>query len=190
MRTMPNSQSVSSVMESAFINNDDRQIQLVYEENFEKVLHFVKQNNGREEDAKDVYQEAFIALWKKASSKKGSFPTPSSMGGFLYQVSKNKWLDQLGSVRLKKRESLDTQDVSVAMQDHELEKEQEYSSQLSLMKKAFTQLGKKCQELLTKFYFEKKTMQNIGKEMNLDTASARNQKYRCMKKLKELTMKD
>ena len=54
---------------------------------------------------------------------------------------------------------------------------------------AFKQLGASCQLVLTRFYFEKKSMKAIAEELQIDAASARNKKYRCMQKLKELVQK-
>ena len=54
---------------------------------------------------------------------------------------------------------------------------------------AFKDLGLPCKDLLTKFYFEKKSMNTIAEELQLDAASTRNKKYRCMQKLRELALK-
>ena len=54
---------------------------------------------------------------------------------------------------------------------------------------AFKNLGEACKSLLRKFYFEKKPMNLIAKELALDSASTRNKKYRCMQKLKEIALK-
>ena len=53
---------------------------------------------------------------------------------------------------------------------------------------AFKTLGEACKNLLSKFYFEKKSMNLIAKELGLDSASTRNKKYRCMQKLREIAL--
>ena len=55
---------------------------------------------------------------------------------------------------------------------------------------AFKNLGEACKSLLSKFYFEKKSMNVIAKELALDSASTRNKKYRCMQKLREIALKN
>ena len=50
---------------------------------------------------------------------------------------------------------------------------------------AFSTLGEACQELLVKFYFEKQSMTEIAESLNLDAASTRNKKYRCMERLRK-----
>ena len=54
--------------------------------------------------------------------------------------------------------------------------------------KAFGNLGDSCKVLLMKFYFEKKSMNTIAEELDLDAASARNKKYRCMQKLRAIAL--
>jgi len=54
---------------------------------------------------------------------------------------------------------------------------------------AFGNLGATCKSLLTKFYFEKKSMNTIAVELQLHPSSTRNKKYRCMQKLKTLVLK-
>jgi DNA-directed RNA polymerase specialized sigma24 family protein len=55
---------------------------------------------------------------------------------------------------------------------------------------AFRDLGDACKSLLSKFYFEKKSMNVIAEELAIDSASTRNKKYRCMQKLKEIALKN
>ena len=49
---------------------------------------------------------------------------------------------------------------------------------------AFKNLGQPCKQLLTTFYFDKKSLRDIAVELSLDEASVRNKKYRCMEKLR------
>ena len=70
---------------------------------------------------------------------------------------------------------------------HETDEEYaEMDEKINKVMMAFNKIGKECKVLLTRVYFEKKSMKDIGAELNLDAASARNKKYRCMQKLREL----
>ena len=64
----------------------------------------------------------------------------------------------------------------------------EQDEQMDATMSAFARLGKECKELLTKFYFQKKSMREISAEDNLAEASARNKKYRCIQQLKDLAL--
>ena len=61
---------------------------------------------------------------------------------------------------------------------------------LEVVMLAFKNLSEACKSLLSKFYFEKKSMNLIAEELTLDSASTRNKKYRCMQKLREIALKN
>lgn len=67
----------------------------------------------------------------------------------------------------------------------ELEKEDE---QLSITLTAFENLGQACKDLLTQFYFDKLSLRIIAESLKIEEASAKNKKYRCIQKLKELAL--
>jgi len=62
------------------------------------------------------------------------------------------------------------------------------SQRLNITMQAFRDLGEPCKSLLSKFYYEKRSMKVIAEELQLDAASTRNKKYRCMQKLRELAI--
>lgn len=67
----------------------------VYKQNFPAVSHYILQNNGEEQDAKDIYQEAVLVLWQNIQSGKISAEANTNIAGFLFQVDKHKWMDKL-----------------------------------------------------------------------------------------------
>lgn len=66
--------------------NDEPTLQRIYKSNFEKVKRFVLKNNGNSAAAKDVYQEAFVAMWKNIKRDKCCSKDASSVNGYLYQI--------------------------------------------------------------------------------------------------------
>ncbi|MEI9913190.1 MAG: sigma factor [Bacteroidota bacterium] len=44
--------------------NDEQALKALYAANYSKVENYVLDNSGSAEDAKDIYQEAFIAVWR------------------------------------------------------------------------------------------------------------------------------
>jgi len=47
-------------------NNDKAAIESVYSENYALIQHFVISNNGTEDDARDIFQEAMMVLYEKS----------------------------------------------------------------------------------------------------------------------------
>ena len=57
------------------------------------MVKLVISNNGSEEEAKDVYQEAFIVFWQKAVG--GNFTLTSKISTYLYSICLNLWRKEL-----------------------------------------------------------------------------------------------
>ncbi len=167
--------------------NDEDVFAMLYKKNYTKVASHILKNNGTIDQAKDVFQEALIAVWHNVRADKFVSESPSAIHGYLFTIAKNKWTDYLRSQRYKK--TIISDDVMTNVKDDDVYETSEsnvFEQRLEIAKKAFVHLGKECQSLLERFYYEKKSMQMIAQELALDPASARNKKYRCMQKLREL----
>lgn len=172
-------------------SNDSVALKDFYISNYRKVEILVLSNSGTTEHAKDIYQEAFITVWKHVKNESFISNNKSGLEGYLYQIAKNKWMDYLRSNRFKKTTiaskvvNFDLSDNSPLENNDDILKEK----RLQDVMYAFGNLGAACKSLLTKFYFEKKSMNTIAEELQLDSASVRNKKYRCMQKLRALALK-
>lgn len=168
--------------------NDNLVLKKLYQENYRKVEVFILKNNGSMPQAKDTYQEAFIAMYQNIKADKFVPANESAVQGYLYQIAKNKWTDFLRSSRFKKTDQMtnelqlkDDNDSSM-----DLEINAEFNKAQKKLMEAFDQLGAECKKLLEVFYFQKKTMREIAQSFDIGEASARNKKYRCLQKLREL----
>ncbi|GAB3011700.1 RNA polymerase sigma-70 factor [Cyclobacterium sediminis] len=170
---------------TAFKNNDQKVMQEVYQNMFPKLRNHVFKNHGNEAQAKDVFQESFISCWRNV--KKGKLNESSNLEAYLFTIAKNKWTDYLRSAQFKKTVS---DEGVMAMQSNNEEQwdENEEERKLNALHGALKQLGASCKKLLTQFYFERKSMDEIAKDLQLGSASVRNKKYRCMEKLRALAL--
>lgn len=171
--------------------NDESALAALYTENYPKVEAFVIRNSGTADQAKDVYQEAFIIVWQHVKNDRFREQDTGSINGYLYQIAKNKWLDYLRSSAFRKtypltdNTTLKDQFVEIAdkeKQDSLMIEEEKLQKAMS----AFSSLSDECREMLRKFYFEKRSLRTIARAIQIDEASARNKKYRCMQKLREI----
>lgn len=170
--------------------NDTDALKYLYKVNYPKIEVLILKNNGTKEHAKDIYQEAFLAFWKNVKQDKFVPHNESSINGYIYTIAKHKWMDYLRSKNYKKTiVSSNLFDFEVSETDFEKINDDKINDErLQSVMHAFNDLGLSCKSLLTKFYFEKKSMKDIAKELQLDSASTRNKKYRCMQKLRELAL--
>jgi DNA-directed RNA polymerase specialized sigma24 family protein len=53
--------------------SDDKSLETIYLDNFPVVAKMILQNNGSEDDAKDIFQEAMIVLYEKVQEGNSSF---------------------------------------------------------------------------------------------------------------------
>ena len=161
-----------------FRTNDSRLLGLIYQSQFPKLKRYVIANNGDEDQAKDVFQEAFVIAWENI--KKGIFipKSNSEVNGYLYRVAKNKWLDYVRSAVYKKSETLQIQHDKMETVREDKEKE------LQLIENGLNSLGDRCRDILKRFYYRKESMANIADAFGWTEQTARNNKYRCIQKLR------
>ncbi len=164
-------------------NNDSKAIETIYKENFSVVLVFITNNNGSLDEAKDIFQEAMIALYEKAQSE--SFVLTCKIQTYIYSICRRLWLkrlQQLGRYLPQVEGMKETVAVEEDIDEHE-RKNAEYA----IMDRALNSLGEPCKSLLEAYYLQKKDMQQIAKEFKYTNAdNAKNQKYKCLMRLKKL----
>jgi RNA polymerase sigma factor (sigma-70 family) len=170
----------------AIQDNDEGVLKFVYKKNYPKTERLVLSNNGSVDQARDIFQEAFIAMWRQIKDQQFVPLNESALDGYLYQIAKNKWMDYLRSAYHRKTVPLENSSNHDTLPD-----DQERSSEtekLGLTMEVFERLKGTCKSLLSQFYFEKKSLKEMADLLNLDPASVRNKKYRCMQELRALAL--
>lgn len=172
------------------LRNNDQVLWSLYKEVYPKVRRYISKNNGAEEQAKDIFQDAFIATWKNIKQGKLNDKRALNVEAYLFTIAKNKWLDYLRSSTYKKTVKSEKliELVSLSAEDENEAKSLESQLSMDAMQQAFKKLGENCKIVLKLFYFERKSMDEISIELKIASASARNQKYRCMEKLRSMTL--
>lgn len=154
----------------------------LYTNNYSWAERYVVENSGSEDEAKDIFQEAFIAVWRNIQLDRFHPKNANSLKHYLHQVVKNKWLDHLRSAKRRLTKPLydddkpeDTDFLHAEQQD-----------QIDRIKTHFLQLGDVCREVLTRFYYNRESLRTISTTFNWTEATAKNNKYRCLQRLREL----
>ena len=167
----------------AIRQNDESVLGQLYASNYPKVESFVVNNSGTSEQAKDIFQEAFIAVWRNIQLDRFHPQNGAGLDAYLFQIAKNKWMDYLRSGHYNKVVRMDTTTLSASTDDETPAWEHDY---LAAVKKHFVGLGDNCKKILTLYYYDNESMKQIADQMNWTEATAKNNKYRCIQKLKEL----
>ncbi|MHA4895441.1 RNA polymerase sigma factor [Pedobacter sp. PWIIR3] len=165
------------------LNNSDDALNKLYIGYFPMVLQLILNNNGDEDDAKDVYQEGIIVLYNKIKS--GDFELSSKLKTYIYSVCRRIWLKKLAQQSRKTNNIADFEDVistDVDVEDHEQKEEQ-----FSKMQSALVHLGEPCKTIIQDFYINNLSMQDISEKFGYtNTDNAKTQKYKCLQRLKKL----
>lgn len=166
--------------------NDPLAIKHLYTKNFPAVRQLVLQYKGSEEDAKDIFQEGMIVLWNNVRSGAFELRDNVKLSTYLIQICKLRWMDKLKKAssryEIKQEVFMEPSEEAVVMTEWIDQEEQ------SLFQKQFAQLGERCQDLLKRFYFMKESLQEIAQVLAIGEASIKNEKYRCMQRLKKIVI--
>jgi len=161
----------------------------VYDAIFPACAKYIRDNNGNSRDAEDVFQEALLILLKKVEQP--HFELTSSLKTYLYAIVRNLWLKQLGKTK-RRGHVVNIDDYSlafslVATSDHTLEMEGLTAKSHSI-NIAIQSLKSDARHIIENYYYQRKPLKEIAKEMGYTEAYIRVKKNRVMKKLQQKMM--
>lgn len=165
----------------ALMQNDERVLKQLYNEVFPSVTRYVLENKGTGADARDIFQEALLAVFQKA--KTGQLNINSGFEGYLFGVCRNLWLMQL---RKKQRQAVtnmdDRQQERGTDSFREAEETAERYARQRLVEEQFAALGEGCRKLL-KLSWKGIPLEEVARLLNNTYAYIRKKKSECMAKL-------
>ncbi len=182
-KIIPKSQDDRDLLEGMRKGDHDA-ISYIYQSCYPSVAHLILNNNGTSEEAQDIFQEGVMVLYDKITQD--DFALSSKLSTFLYAVCKRLWLKSLNkkghNLRMNDNEELEIPDV-----DDEIQQHMELEQQFDKMDTALEALGEPCSTILKEFYIHNKSMQEICNKLGYTNAdNAKNQKYKCLQRLKKL----
>jgi len=163
--------------------NDRKSVETIYKLFYNMVQSLIINNNGSADDARDIFQETVIVLYEKAKS--GSFELNCLLKTYVYSVSRRLWLKKLQQQQ-KYIPNITGLDETVPVEE-EVESHNQLNSEFLMMEKALLHLGEPCRSLIEAFYLQKKSMTDIAGHFGYTNAdNAKNQKYKCLMRLRKL----
>jgi RNA polymerase sigma factor (sigma-70 family) len=154
---------------------DERVIDYLYTKNYRMMVNLILKNNGTEDEAKDIYQEALIVFWQKAKSP--DFVLSSKISTYLYSVCINLWRKELMRKARLQNDMVEKGEVGNEDRDE----------RAKIINECIDQLGDTCKKVLMYYYFDNLSMNDIAEKLgfaNADTAKTR--KYKCKQELDKL----
>ena len=170
-------------------SGDDAAMEKVYSKyRNEFVSWSMKKYSISENRALDYYQDAITILFEKAiNNTLGSIQ--SSLKTYLFGIGKNLVRQDLDSLTMTERHGSNLAEHYFFLA-HNDEVNEIYQKAKEVTKQVFHTIGEPCKSILTKFYFEKKSMTEIAMDLNYKSeAVARTSKKRCLEKIRENLLK-
>lgn len=164
---------------------DEQILKDFYLKEFPKIKRYIVKNSGNEFDAKDIFQDALVIVYKKI--KDDTLDISSSIETYVYGVCKHLWWNKLKRKKKFKPNEVDTlldkqEEVSLLL-------DLEQNERVLLVQKNLSKLGQGCKEILMLF-FSGYSLREIAIKMRLSEDYTRKRKFMCQKKLTELMEKD
>jgi RNA polymerase sigma factor (sigma-70 family) len=167
-------------------SRDNAILHYVYKTFYPIIREFVTRNYGKPDDAKDVFQEALVVIFRK--TQEDDFNLHSSFTNYLYTVSRFIWLKML------KRKKLIHEKLTEIMRPLEIESNDSLDIEASMERKVyqyyFSKLGKDCREILTMFYNEMSFREIATKLGKSSEEYIRKRKHACKEQLIKMIKSD
>ena len=149
---------------------------------------------GRTADAdiEDIFQDSCIVLMQKVKEGKFAITGENSVFKFLVKIGINNACNFIRKHRplTSKEEVTVTLNLHDDNQDVELSVDEQQKAQDEFLDRAFDSLPDTCKAIFKKFYWERKSMDEIADIIGYNTAdSVKSKKTNCMKKFKDFAKK-
>lgn len=164
--------------------NDEKILQRIYQEFLPIVTQYIKKNSGDFEDAKDVFQEGILVVFRKV--KDDQLVLSTSFQNYLLGVCRKIWLKKLEK---KAKRKVSFEDLKEYLYEEDLEAYFIQTRKWKLYQDKFALLSEECQKVL-KMLFNGYSGKEIAQEMSYTDEYAKRKKYKCKLTLIDLIKKD
>ena len=156
----------------------------LYQDHQATVFRFIQEQQGSLAEAKDIFQEGILVLYKQVRA--GKFRGESSLGTYLTSICKYLWF-QKRKKENRRAALLEQQPLAFTPDQIDPYRKIEDNEQRDLMLALFQQISEQCRKVLLYALYEEFSMEEIAKMMGFKSDQiARNKKYKCLKSLKKI----
>jgi RNA polymerase sigma factor (sigma-70 family) len=164
----------------ALADNDSAIIRSIYKKFVPKVVSYIRNNSGDNDQAQDVVQEVMIVLFNQAKAKKLQLTCP--FDAYFFLLCKRKWLNEIKKSSNKGVTMDDDLPSNNELTDEMVTETEMFDEKQQLFDTIFQKLGDKCQELL-KLSFAIKSMEEVAEKLNVSYGYVRKKKSLCVGQL-------
>ena len=169
------------------IQSQDRlTLNRLYTEFYPGISAFIQRNNGSETEARDIFQEAVIVIYRKAIA--GTLTLTSPFSSYLITVCRNMWFNVLKKKSFTTEVTNET--LSLSIDDSDIERTLHQREKDRLYREKYRLLAEDCRKVL-QLFFDGTKMEKIKEIMGYKSISyAKKRKFKCKEKLVSLIESD
>lgn len=154
----------------------------LYRENYPVIRSYIKDNNGSDADAADIFQDALIVLYDKVRTP--HFQLTCTIKTFIYSICRNLWLKKL---TYRKKQLIIKDTLPTVELEANIMEILENDEQSSMVAKLLKEIGDDAKQILIYYYFEGLKTNEVTEKMGFaNDFVTRNKKSSSLKKLREL----
>lgn len=158
----------------------------LYKEYFGMVNQFINNNNGRTDDAEDIFQDTMIVLLEKL--RQDNFQLTASIKTYIMAIAKNLWLKRLRTSKKEIEFTSSFDDFFFEEINLAIDQEKTYFDRLQNLLHRITE---HCQGMIYDIFFKEKSIEQIQNEYGYSTKhNAQSQKHKCVEQIKKVKEQD
>jgi RNA polymerase sigma factor (sigma-70 family) len=147
------------------------------------ISYFISKNNGDNEDAKDVFQDALFIIIEKVH--RNDFEIHGNLSTYLFAICKHLWLTELGRQKAVKNYEMRKESDQIERDFSEAGDRIFYEN---VFRKCFDTMDDISQKIL-KMYWSEVSPSEIAETLGYSYGYIRKKKSECMKELKNKIMR-
>jgi RNA polymerase sigma factor (sigma-70 family) len=142
------------------------------------IRYFISKNNGNEEDAKDIFQDALFIIIEKIHNN--DFVLQGTLSTYLFAICKNLWLMALDKQKAARNYELRRSSYHM---DNDFTESGDRVFYENIFRQCFESLDEVSQKIL-KMYWMEISPSEIARKLGYSYGYVRKKKSECMKELK------
>ncbi len=163
---------------------DHKVLSFIYGEWYPMVERMVINHGGSEEDAKDIFQDALVIIYRKIKSE--GLYLSCKFSTYLYSISRKLWLQEFKSPEAKNISHEEPEDVVCEPEPETVDEYRIYA----IIEKHINALSTDCQKII-RMHFDRADIRQISAMLGYDNDHyTMDRKYRCKQSLIKRILKD
>ena len=172
------------ILLAAVRNRENAALEYLYREYYTMICSYVIKNNGSEDDARDIFQEVLLILYKKLNEDL-HFVLNVEISTYLYAIAQNLWRSNLrkknSKMEIDELNNLSDSIEDINNQEELVETEKKYDTVANVLKS----MKKECREIIEAAFYKRLSAADIAQLMGYTESFVKVKKFNALKNLEK-----